>query len=179
MSRATLYPQDNIFEWHFAIRGPPDTEFEVRWPACLPSNLRHVHMLLKTLTRTLIAYLGRYAAARLSLHPALLTERLRAPRSLLHLARYQNAAHLMQGGIYHGRILLPPEYPFKPPSFIMLTPNGRFETGVKVRAQAAPLRLFWMVALARVFGPGKQCGLHEQRKPCAAHHHPSHNRCFE
>lgn len=25
-------------------------------------------------------------------------------------------------GIYHGRILLPPEYPFKPPSFIMLTP---------------------------------------------------------
>ncbi len=25
---ATL--QDNIFEWHFAIRGPPDTEFEVR-----------------------------------------------------------------------------------------------------------------------------------------------------
>lgn len=25
--RATL--QDNIFEWHFAIRGPPDTEFEV------------------------------------------------------------------------------------------------------------------------------------------------------
>ena len=34
--------------------------------------------------------------------------------------------------MYHGRILLPPEYPFKPPSFIMLSPNGRFETGVKV-----------------------------------------------
>ncbi|KAK9816793.1 hypothetical protein WJX72_005172 [[Myrmecia] bisecta] len=56
--------EDNVFEWHFAIRGPPDTEFE--------------------------------------------------------------------GGIYHGRILLPPEYPFKPPSFLMLTPNGRFETGVKI-----------------------------------------------
>jgi Ubiquitin-conjugating enzyme len=27
-----------------------------------------------------------------------------------------------QGGLYHGRILLPPDYPFKPPSFIMLTP---------------------------------------------------------
>ena len=37
-----------------------------------------------------------------------------------------------QGGIYHGRILLPPEYPFKPPSFMMLTQNGRFETGVKI-----------------------------------------------
>ena len=24
--------QDNIFEWHFVIRGPPDTEFEVRLP---------------------------------------------------------------------------------------------------------------------------------------------------
>ena len=37
-----------------------------------------------------------------------------------------------QGGIYHGRILLPPEYPFKPPSFLLLSPNGRFETGVKI-----------------------------------------------
>ncbi|KAL0041992.1 hypothetical protein WJX77_000137 [Trebouxia sp. C0004] len=56
--------EDNIFEWHFAIRGPPNTEFE--------------------------------------------------------------------GGIYHGRIILPPEYPFKPPSFIMISPSGRFETGVKI-----------------------------------------------
>ena len=38
----------------------------------------------------------------------------------------------MQGGIYHGRIILPPEYPFKPPSFIMVSPSGRFETGVKI-----------------------------------------------
>lgn len=36
------------------------------------------------------------------------------------------------GGIYHGRILLPPEYPFKPPNIVFLTPSGRFETGVKV-----------------------------------------------
>lgn len=56
--------EGDIFEWHFVIRGPPETEFE--------------------------------------------------------------------GGIYHGRILLPAEYPFKPPSFMMLTPSGRFETGVKI-----------------------------------------------
>jgi ubiquitin-conjugating enzyme E2 J1 len=37
-----------------------------------------------------------------------------------------------EGGFYHGRILLPPEYPFKPPNIIFLTPSGRFETGVKV-----------------------------------------------
>lgn len=33
--------QDNIFEWHFAIRGPPDTEFEVRQlaaPSCVSYN---------------------------------------------------------------------------------------------------------------------------------------------
>ena len=36
------------------------------------------------------------------------------------------------GGVYHGRILLPPEYPFKPPHIMFLTPSGRFETGTKV-----------------------------------------------
>jgi len=56
--------EDNLFEWHFSVRGPPDTEFE--------------------------------------------------------------------GGIYHGRIILPPEYPMKPPSIIILTPNGRFELNKKI-----------------------------------------------
>ena len=45
--------QDNLFEWHFTIRGPGDSEFD--------------------------------------------------------------------GGVYHGRIILPPEYPMKPPSIILLT----------------------------------------------------------
>lgn len=45
--------KDNLFEWHFTIRGPEDSEFE--------------------------------------------------------------------GGIYHGRIILPPDYPMKPPSIILLT----------------------------------------------------------
>ncbi|KAK3097843.1 hypothetical protein FSP39_013726 [Pinctada imbricata] len=55
---------DNLFEWHFTIRGPSDSDFD--------------------------------------------------------------------GGIYHGRIILPPEYPMKPPSIILLTPNGRFETFKKI-----------------------------------------------
>ncbi|KAF3783260.1 Ubiquitin-conjugating enzyme E2 32 [Nymphaea thermarum] len=37
-----------------------------------------------------------------------------------------------EGGIYHGRIQLPADYPFQPPSFMMLTPNGRFETQTKI-----------------------------------------------
>ncbi len=28
-------------------------------------------------------------------------------------------------GVYHGKIVFPPQYPFKPPSLTMLTPNGR------------------------------------------------------
>ena len=37
-----------------------------------------------------------------------------------------------EGGLYHGRIMLPPEYPFKPPSIMLLTPSGRFEVGKKI-----------------------------------------------
>lgn len=47
--------EDNLFEWHFTVRGPPSTDFE--------------------------------------------------------------------GGVYHGRILLPADYPMKPPNIILLTVN--------------------------------------------------------
>ncbi|KAL5119906.1 hypothetical protein ACEQ8H_002268 [Pleosporales sp. CAS-2024a] len=57
--------EDNLFEWHFTIRGPP-----------APSP---------------------YA-----------------------------------GGLYHGRILLPPQYPLRPPAFRFLTPSGRFEVNREI-----------------------------------------------
>ena len=56
--------EDNMFEWHFTLRGPPGTDFD--------------------------------------------------------------------GGVYHGRILLPAEYPMKPPNIVFLTPNGRFQVGKKI-----------------------------------------------
>ena len=37
-----------------------------------------------------------------------------------------------EGGLYHFRIRLPAEYPFRPPSIMLLTPNGRFELNTKV-----------------------------------------------
>ncbi|KAI5123284.1 hypothetical protein M0805_009305 [Coniferiporia weirii] len=37
-----------------------------------------------------------------------------------------------EGGLYHLRIILPAEYPFRPPSLVMLTPSGRFETNTKI-----------------------------------------------
>lgn len=36
------------------------------------------------------------------------------------------------GGLYHGRIILPPAYPLKPPSFRFLTPTGRFEVNREI-----------------------------------------------
>uniref|UniRef100_A0A915NHT4 UBC core domain-containing protein n=1 Tax=Meloidogyne floridensis TaxID=298350 RepID=A0A915NHT4_9BILA len=56
--------EENLFEWHFTVRGPPDTVYSE--------------------------------------------------------------------GVYHGRILLPVEYPMKPPNLRLLTPNGRFETNKNI-----------------------------------------------
>lgn len=36
------------------------------------------------------------------------------------------------GGIYHGRIVLPPAYPMKPPTFRFTTPTGRFEVNREI-----------------------------------------------
>ncbi|OMJ09797.1 Ubiquitin-conjugating enzyme E2 J1 [Smittium culicis] len=35
-------------------------------------------------------------------------------------------------GKYHGKILFSADYPFKPPSIVFMTPNGRFETNKKI-----------------------------------------------
>lgn len=37
-----------------------------------------------------------------------------------------------QGGFYHGKVVFPPQYPFKPPAIYMITPNGRFSTNTKL-----------------------------------------------
>ncbi|KAL4860114.1 Ubiquitin-conjugating enzyme E2 34 [Chlorella vulgaris] len=37
-----------------------------------------------------------------------------------------------EGGCYHGKVTFPHEYPFKPPSIVMLTPNGRFAPNTKL-----------------------------------------------
>ncbi|CAM9758843.1 unnamed protein product [Pylaiella littoralis] len=37
-----------------------------------------------------------------------------------------------EGGHYHGKLKFPPEYPMKPPSVMMMTPNGRFATSKRL-----------------------------------------------
>ncbi|XP_074570681.1 ubiquitin-conjugating enzyme E2 34-like [Curcuma longa] len=36
------------------------------------------------------------------------------------------------GGYYYGKLKFPPDYPFKPPSIRMITPNGRFSPNVRI-----------------------------------------------
>lgn len=35
------------------------------------------------------------------------------------------------GGYYHGKLIFPREFPFKPPSIYMITPNGRFKCNTR------------------------------------------------
>ncbi|GAB1607918.1 ubiquitin-conjugating enzyme E2 J2-like [Argonauta hians] len=37
-----------------------------------------------------------------------------------------------EGGMYHGKLVFPREYPFKPPSIYMLTPSGRFKCNTRL-----------------------------------------------
>ncbi|KAF6039345.1 UBE2J2 [Bugula neritina] len=37
-----------------------------------------------------------------------------------------------QGGYYHGKLVFPQQYPFKPPSILMMTPNGRFKCNTRL-----------------------------------------------
>ena len=32
-----------------------------------------------------------------------------------------------EGGLYHGKLVFPKQFPFKPPSIYMITPSGRFK----------------------------------------------------
>jgi len=37
-----------------------------------------------------------------------------------------------EGGWYHGKVVFPQEYPYKPPAIYMITPSGRFKTNMKL-----------------------------------------------
>ncbi|KAG0425631.1 hypothetical protein HPB47_027213 [Ixodes persulcatus] len=37
-----------------------------------------------------------------------------------------------ENGIYHGKLMFPAEFPFKPPSILMITPSGRFKCNTRL-----------------------------------------------
>ncbi|WFD22969.1 E2 ubiquitin-conjugating enzyme [Malassezia equina] len=42
-------------------------------------------------------------------------------------------------GLYHGKVLLPTDYPFRPPHLVFLTPNGRWKVDSKCQQSNAEL----------------------------------------
>lgn len=107
------------------MRGAWDTEFEV-WHRPAALKLARSHSCARADESTSAHFLRPQPA-----HP-----RTQQHSPLLRSDPWGRSSsfpvHQTQGGIYHGRILMPAEYPFKPPAFVMLTPSGRFETGVKI-----------------------------------------------
>lgn len=37
-----------------------------------------------------------------------------------------------EGGVYHGKLVFPSDFPFKPPSIYMITPSGRFQVNTRL-----------------------------------------------
>ncbi|KAK6028635.1 ubiquitin--protein ligase [Ostertagia ostertagi] len=40
--------------------------------------------------------------------------------------------HAQTGGVYHGKLVFPSDFPFKPPSIYMITPSGRFQVNTRL-----------------------------------------------
>ncbi|KAF9533384.1 UBC-like protein [Crepidotus variabilis] len=60
------------------------------------------------------------------------TDYTAAPLEEWHCTLRGSPGTEFEGGLYHFRILLPAEYPFRPPAIMVLTPNGRFELNTKI-----------------------------------------------
>jgi ubiquitin-conjugating enzyme E2 J2 len=50
----------------------------------------------------------------------------------MHYVLEGSAGTPYEGGIYHGKLVFPADYPMKPPGVLMMTPNGRFRTNCKL-----------------------------------------------
>lgn len=49
-----------------------------------------------------------------------------------HFVIHGTKDSVYNGGYYHGMVIFPPQFPYKPPSLLMCTPNGRFKTNTRL-----------------------------------------------
>ena len=113
--------------------------FASSWNAKTPS-VRRILQEVKELTSRAEEQLARQRGASTSTGGggdagegvAIVAEALEENIFEWHFAIGGQVGSEYEGGVYHGRILLPAEYPFKPPDFVMLTPSGRFEVGKRI-----------------------------------------------
>jgi|TARA_B110000977_G_scaffold5843_1_gene8228 ubiquitin-conjugating enzyme E2 J2 len=49
-----------------------------------------------------------------------------------HYVLVGDEASEFKGGQYHGKVTFPSQYPFRPPSIVMVTPSGRFQSNTRL-----------------------------------------------
>eukprot|EP01121_Diplochlamys_sp_Union-15-3_P007118 TRINITY_DN1784_c0_g1_i2.p1 TRINITY_DN1784_c0_g1~~TRINITY_DN1784_c0_g1_i2.p1 ORF type:complete len:249 (+),score=31.90 TRINITY_DN1784_c0_g1_i2:34-780(+) len=56
------------------------------------------------------------------------------PKNILewHYVIFGPKDSIYAGGVYHGKLKFPADYPYKPPSIYMITPNGRFQQNTRL-----------------------------------------------
>jgi hypothetical protein len=70
-----------------------------------------------------------------------------------------------EGGVYHGVMIFPSTYPYRPPSLQMLTPSGRFAVGQKICLSNTD------------FHAETWCARRQQRPPVRQHFLKPRQRC--
>ncbi|OUC47502.1 ubiquitin--protein ligase [Trichinella nativa] len=76
----------------------------------------------------------RKDAARLARDPVPYVKAMPLPSNILewHYLLRGPEDSPYAGGFYHGKLIFPSDYPFKPPSIYIITPNGRFKPNTRL-----------------------------------------------
>ncbi|KRZ10990.1 Ubiquitin-conjugating enzyme E2 J2, partial [Trichinella zimbabwensis] len=76
----------------------------------------------------------RKDAARLARDPVPYVKAMPLPNNILewHYLLQGPEDSPYAGGFYHGKLIFPSDYPFKPPSIYIITPNGRFKPNTRL-----------------------------------------------
>ncbi|KAG7359277.1 ubiquitin-conjugating enzyme [Nitzschia inconspicua] len=78
---------------------------------------------------------------------------------------FRGAGHIFGKGIYHGRIVLPKDYPLSPPKVQLWTPSGRFQPGVDICLSASSYHPESWTAKWTIFGLVNALRLHMLQPP--------------
>lgn len=71
---------------------------------------------------------------KMSAHPNAQFVAVPNPENLFewHFVIHSLKQSAFEGGVYHGKLVIPVEYPMKPPTLYFVTPQGRFKVGEKI-----------------------------------------------
>lgn len=126
--------EDNIYEWHFTIRGPYNRrqqqadmelqETKVEFPCPPPAAAEAAAP--SAVGSSPPAEDGRPTSS------VPLTAAERAAAEVEEIAEERTSLLGYERGLYHGALLFTPNFPYEPPDIMFFTPSGRFDCNVKI-----------------------------------------------